>query len=111
MTLPRVEEQIDWNSGTIYVKQVKKGTPSIYRLYSEEIRALRKLQRDYPASPYVFQSSRHGSLAQELSLELLNGLVRRLVYLFLFMPICYGMEQLIFQRPLDKNAITLTSHG
>ncbi|MCP6761222.1 MAG: tyrosine-type recombinase/integrase [Fischerella sp. CENA71] len=56
-------EQIDWNGGTIYVKRVKKVTPSTHPLYSEEIRSLRKLQRDYPASPYVFQSSRRGPLA------------------------------------------------
>lgn len=50
-------EQIDWNGGTIYVKRVKKGTLSTHPLHSEEIHSLRKLQRDYPASPYVFQSS------------------------------------------------------
>lgn len=64
-------EQIDFNAGTIYVKRVKKGTPSTHPLYSEEIRSLRKLQRDYPASPYVFQSSRHGPLA----LDTVGGIV------------------------------------
>ena len=64
-------EQIDFHAGTIYVKRVKKGTPSTHPLYSEEIRALRKLQRDYPASPYVFQSSRHGPLA----LDTVGGIV------------------------------------
>jgi integrase len=58
-------EQIDWNGGIIYVNRVKKGTPSTHPLYSEEIRSLRKLQRDYPASPYVFQSSRRGPLAHD----------------------------------------------
>jgi integrase len=66
-------EQIDWNSGTIYVKRVKKGTPSTHPLYSEEIRSLRKLQRDYPASPYVFQSSRRGPLAHDT----IAGIVER----------------------------------
>jgi type 1 fimbriae regulatory protein FimB/type 1 fimbriae regulatory protein FimE len=28
-------EQIDWNGGTIYVRRVKKGTPSVQPLYSE----------------------------------------------------------------------------
>lgn len=64
-------EQIDFQAGTIYVKRVKKGTPSTHPLYSEEIRSLRKLQRDYPASPYVFQSSRHGPLA----LDTVGGIV------------------------------------
>jgi integrase len=58
-------EQIDWNGGTIYVKRVKKGTPSVQPLYADEIRSLRKLQRDYPPTPYVFQSSRCGPLAHD----------------------------------------------
>lgn len=66
-------EQIDFCSGTIYVKRVRKGTPSIQPLYGDEIRSLRKLQRDYPASPYVFQSSRHGPLAQDT----VRGIVER----------------------------------
>ncbi len=70
-------EQIDWNGGTIYVKRVKKGTPSTHPLYSEEIRSLRKLQRDYPASPYIFQSSRLGPLAHDTLVKriLAQGLV------------------------------------
>ncbi len=58
-------EQIDFKGGTIYVKRVKKGIPSVQPLYGDEIRSLRKLQRDYPASPYVFQSSRLGPLARD----------------------------------------------
>ena len=66
-------EQIDFNGGTIYVKRVKKGTPSVQPLYSDEIRSLRKLQRDYPSSPYVFQSSRRGPLARDT----VSGIVER----------------------------------
>ena len=47
--------QIDFKSGTIYVKRVKNGTPSVQPLYGDEMRALRKIQRDYPACPYVFE--------------------------------------------------------
>ena len=57
--------QIDFQGGTIYVKRVKNGTPSIQPLYADEIRALRKLQRDYLASPYVFQSNRHSPIASD----------------------------------------------
>ncbi|MBN3939896.1 tyrosine-type recombinase/integrase [Nostoc sp. NMS9] len=53
-------KQIDWDDRTIYVKRVKKSTLSIHPLYSEEICSLRKLQSDYPLSPYIFQSSRYG---------------------------------------------------
>jgi integrase len=58
-------EQIDFKGGTVYVKRVKKGMPSTQPLYGDEIRALRKLQRDYPDSAYLFQSSRQGSLARD----------------------------------------------
>ena len=40
-------EQIDSSSRTIYVKRVKQETPSTQPIYGDEIRALRKLQRDY----------------------------------------------------------------
>ena len=66
-------EQIDFSGGTVYVKRVKKGTPSVQPLYGDEMRSLRKLQRDYPASPYVFQSSRHRPLAQDT----VGGIVER----------------------------------
>lgn len=58
-------EQIDFKGGTIYVKRVKNGTPSTQPVYGDEIRALRKLQRDYPPSAYVFQSSRRSPLAKD----------------------------------------------
>lgn len=58
-------EQIDWSGSNLHVKRVKRGTPSTHPLYGDEIRALRKLQRDYPTSAYIFQSSRHGPLAKD----------------------------------------------
>ncbi|GAC1504498.1 MAG: tyrosine-type recombinase/integrase [Chamaesiphon sp.] len=58
-------EQIDWSGGNLHVKRVKRGTPSTHPLYGDEIRSLRKLQRDYPTSAYIFQSSRQGPLAKD----------------------------------------------
>ncbi|WP_300006617.1 tyrosine-type recombinase/integrase [Anabaena sp. AL09] len=66
-------EQIDWSGGNLHVKRVKTGTPSTQPLYGDEIRALRKLQRDYPASPYIFQSSRRGLLAKDT----IGGIIER----------------------------------
>lgn len=66
-------EQIDFGGGTIYVKRVKKGTPSTQPLYGDEIRSLRKLQRDYPVSPYLFQSSQRGPLARDT----VSGIIER----------------------------------
>lgn len=58
-------EQINFSDGTIYVKRLKGGTPSTQPLYGDEIRALRKLQRDYPKCPFVFQSNRKGPMCPD----------------------------------------------
>ena len=41
-------QQINFNTGHIYVRRVKGSKPSVHPLSGEEIRALRQLQRDYP---------------------------------------------------------------
>jgi type 1 fimbriae regulatory protein FimB/type 1 fimbriae regulatory protein FimE len=51
-------EQIDFTAATLHVRRVKKGTPATHPLRGDEMRALRKLQRDSPASPFVFTSER-----------------------------------------------------
>jgi site-specific recombinase XerD len=58
-------EQVDFVSGNVHVRRVKRGTPSTQPLGGDEMRSLRKLQREYPASPFVFQSSRKGPLAND----------------------------------------------
>jgi type 1 fimbriae regulatory protein FimB/type 1 fimbriae regulatory protein FimE len=53
-------EQIDWNSATLHVRRVKSGKPSTHPVGGDELRALRKLQREAPKSPFVFVSERGG---------------------------------------------------
>jgi len=53
-------EQIDWNSATIHVRRVKSGKPSTHPIRGDELRALRKLQREAPNSPFLFVSERGG---------------------------------------------------
>ena len=55
-------DQIDLSQGLLHVARVKNGTPSTHPVRGPEIRALRRLQRDYPASPYVFTTERKGPL-------------------------------------------------
>ncbi len=55
-------DQIDLPQGLLHVARVKNGRPSTHPLRGPEIRALRRLQRDYPASPYVFTTERKGPL-------------------------------------------------
>jgi integrase len=52
-------DQIDFNRGTLAVRRAKKGTPSTHPIMGDELRALRKLQREQePKSPFVFTSER-----------------------------------------------------
>ncbi len=44
-------EQIDLKQGLLHVNRVKNGAPSTHPLRGPEIRALRRLQRDYPGIP------------------------------------------------------------
>ena len=52
-------DQIDFASGALHVRRVKQGTPSTHPILGDELRALRRLQREQePKSPFVFTSER-----------------------------------------------------
>ena len=53
-------DQIDFTSATLHVHRVKNGKPSTHPVRSDELRALRKLQREAPKSPFVFMTERGG---------------------------------------------------
>lgn len=55
-------DQIDLKQGSVYVRRSKNGTPSNHPLRGPEIRALRRLRREYRASPYVFVTERGGPM-------------------------------------------------
>jgi integrase len=55
-------EQIDLRQGVLHVRRRKNGSPSTHPLHGPEIRALRKLAREYPETPYVFVTERKGPL-------------------------------------------------
>ena len=54
--------QIDLRAGTVLVRRLKGSRDSVQPLGGEELRALRRLRRDYPDSPYVFETERKGPL-------------------------------------------------
>lgn len=56
-------EQIDFKNGFLHVKRIKNGIPSTHPIRGIELRALRKLARDYPDSPYIFVSERRAPLS------------------------------------------------
>ena len=52
-------EQVDFISGNLHVRRAKRGTPSTHPIQGDELRALRRLQREQkPSSPFVFTSER-----------------------------------------------------
>lgn len=55
-------DQVDLKQGLLHVSRRKNGTPSTHPLRGLEIRALRRLERDYPATQYVLVSERKGPM-------------------------------------------------
>jgi type 1 fimbriae regulatory protein FimB/type 1 fimbriae regulatory protein FimE len=55
-------DQVDFNRAVLHVRRVKKGTPSVHPLSGTEMRALRRLQRESKARPFVFISERGAPL-------------------------------------------------
>lgn len=55
-------DQVNLAQGLLHVRRRKNGNPSTHPLHGPELRALRRLQRDYPNSPYIFTGERKGPL-------------------------------------------------
>ena len=56
-------DMIDLNkTGLIHVTRLKNGVDSVHPLRGPELRALRRLKKDYPNSTYVFVSERGGPM-------------------------------------------------
>jgi type 1 fimbriae regulatory protein FimB/type 1 fimbriae regulatory protein FimE len=52
-------DQLDMETATLHVRRVKRGTPATHPIRGDELRALRRLQREQdPKSPFVFTSER-----------------------------------------------------
>ena len=52
-------DQVDFRAATMHVRRLKQGTPSSHPIMGDELRSLRKLQREQdPKSPFVFTSER-----------------------------------------------------
>jgi integrase len=55
-------QQIELSDGRLHVHRVKNGIPSVHPIRGDEMRALRKLRRDYPTDAHVFVSERGGPI-------------------------------------------------
>src|SRR5215813_8911680 len=69
--------QVELNTGHLHVRRSKRGTPSVHPMQGDEIRALRRLQREQEASPHVFASERGGPMSAKSFGTLFERLGRR----------------------------------
>jgi integrase len=51
-------DQVDWTAATLHVRRAKGGVASVHPISGDELRALRRLQRESAASPFMFTSER-----------------------------------------------------
>jgi integrase len=51
-------DQVEFNAAVLHVRRVKGGIASTHPLLGDELRALRRLQRESAPSPFVFVSER-----------------------------------------------------
>jgi integrase len=58
-------DQIDFSQAVLAVRRVKSGTPATHPIQGDELRALRRLQREAPSSPFVFVSERGAPFSTE----------------------------------------------
>src|ERR1700746_1882768 len=72
-------DQIGFDTATLAVRRVKKGTPSTHPIRGDELRALRRLQREQdPKSPFMFTSERGHRLPRLVLPGWSNALARLL---------------------------------
>ena len=54
--------QVELTASRLHVRRVKNGTPSVHPLQGDELRALRRLQREQEPSSHVFTTERGGPM-------------------------------------------------
>jgi integrase len=53
-------DQVDFKAGSIHINRLKSGKPATHYLEGDELRALRRLRREYAKSPFIFVTERSG---------------------------------------------------
>ena len=64
--------QIDLNQGYIHILRRKNGIDATHPLFGSELRALRKVQKAYPTTDYVFVSERKTPLTEHVFRKVLK---------------------------------------
>ena len=61
--------QVELATGRLHVRRAKNGSPSVHPMQGDEIRALRRLQREQGLSSHVFVSERDGPMTPKALYE------------------------------------------
>jgi type 1 fimbriae regulatory protein FimB/type 1 fimbriae regulatory protein FimE len=69
--------QVELEAGRLHVRRSKRGTPSVHPIRGDELRALRRLQREQPPGPHVFASERGGPMTPKSFHQLIARLGER----------------------------------
>ncbi len=65
-------QQVDLKSGLLQVHRLKNGLDSTHPLFGPELRALRKIHRQYPDTNYVFLSERKAPMTSSTFSKILS---------------------------------------
>ena len=65
-------DQLNLRQGLLHVRRRKNGLPSTHPLHGPELRALRKVMRDYPETAYVFVTERRTPMTAATFRKLLS---------------------------------------
>jgi type 1 fimbriae regulatory protein FimE len=77
---------VDLAAGLLHVARVKNGVASLHPLRGPELRALRRLQREYPETPYVFSSERGSAMTDSNFRKMLARAGKEAGFAFLVHP-------------------------
>ena len=65
-------QQVDLKTGLLQVHRRKNGIDSVHPLFGPELRGLRKIQREYPDTQYVFISERKSTMIPSTFAKMLS---------------------------------------
>lgn len=65
-------DQFDLKRGQVHVNRLKNGSASTHPMDGDELRQLRRLQREYPDAPFVFTTERGGPLTRSTVSKLIS---------------------------------------
>jgi Phage integrase family len=102
--------QVELNSGRLHVRRAKRGTPAVHTLQGDEIRALRRLQREQDPSPHVFATERGGPMTPKSFHQLISRLGSALECPSRFIRTCSDMAAVTHWRTRGTT-LELFRHG